>query len=107
MCAFFASDAHLRFTGAGQASPLAVTAQGVSEFRPLLALMIKSFKLEEPSIHSLIIDGRQAVVHWQTTSLSRISGLATPTELVDLVEFRGDRIASYVEFFASRKPPLY
>ena len=64
--------------------------------------MIKSFQLTDHSIQSLIIDGAKAAVHWQTRVYSRITGTNVPTELVDLVNLREGRIASYLEFFVSR-----
>ena len=83
-------------------SPIAVTSVGVDKFRPLLALMIKTFKISDQSILSIIIEGEKAAVHWRATVHSRITGTEVATELVDLVEVRDDRIASYIEFFVPR-----
>jgi ketosteroid isomerase-like protein len=98
----FAPDATFRIAGASNASPTAITAVGVDQFRPLLAIMIKSFKLSDQTILSMIIDGAKAAVHWRAKVLSRIAGTTVLTELVDMVEIRNGRIASYTEFFVPR-----
>jgi ketosteroid isomerase-like protein len=77
-------------------------AVGNSEFRPLLAIMIKSFKLSEHSVLTMLIDGQRAAVHWRAKVYSRISGTTVLTELMDLVEVRDGRVASYIEFFVPR-----
>ena len=77
-------------------------AVGIAEFRPLLAIMIKSFKLSEQTILSMLIDGNKAAVHWRAKIYSRITGTTVLTELVDVVEVRDGRIASYTEFFVPR-----
>jgi ketosteroid isomerase-like protein len=64
--------------------------------------MIKSFQLTDHTIQSIIIDGTKAAVHWQARIHSRITGTTVSTELVDLVQVREGRIASYSEFFVSR-----
>jgi ketosteroid isomerase-like protein len=103
LCAKFADDAHFQVAGASNnASPVAMTAVGNREFRPLLAIMIKSFKLSEQSILTMLIDGQRAAVHWRAKVYSRISGTTVLTELMDLVEVRDGRIASYIEFFVPR-----
>jgi len=76
----------------------------VDKFRPLLALTIKTFKISDQSILSIIIDGVRAAVHWRAAVHSRITGTTVATELVDLVEVRDDRISSYIEFFVPRQP---
>jgi ketosteroid isomerase-like protein len=103
VCASFADDANFQVAGASSnASPISMRAIGVSEFRPLLAIMIKTFKLSEQTILAMLIDGTQAAVHWRAKIHSRITGTTVMTELVDLIEIRNGRIASYIEFFVPR-----
>jgi ketosteroid isomerase-like protein len=103
VCATFTNDAAFQVAGAGSnASPVAMKAVGIAEFRPLLAIMIKSFKLSEQTILSMLIDGNKAAVHWRAKIYSRITGTTVLTELVDVVEVRDGRIASYTEFFVPR-----
>ena len=104
VCATFTNDASFQVAGASSnATPIAMKAVGVSEFRPLLAIMIKSFKLSEQSILAMpLIDGARAAVHWRAKIHSRITGTSVLTELIDVVEVREGRIASYTEFFVPR-----
>jgi ketosteroid isomerase-like protein len=102
VCGSFLNDAKFEIAGASHGSPIAVTSVGVDKFRPLLALVIKTFKISDQSILSIIIEGKKAAVHWRATVHSRITGTTAVTELVDLVEVRDERIASYIEFFVPR-----
>ncbi len=104
VCGSFLNDARFEIAGASRGSPTVVTSVGLDQFRLLLALMIKTFKISEQSILSIIIDGEKAAVHWRATVHSRITGATVATELVDLVEVRDDLISSYIEFFVPRQP---
>jgi ketosteroid isomerase-like protein len=98
----FGDDASFRIAGASDGKPIAVTAEGIGAIRPWLAMMVKTFRLSDYVLLSLLIDGTRAAAHWRVTIHSRITGTAVPTELVDLAEVREGRIASYTEFFAPR-----
>jgi ketosteroid isomerase-like protein len=102
MCNAFADDAVFRIAGAGQVSAVSSRAVGVGEFRPLLAVMIKTFALRDQVILDILIDGMKAAVHWRAGVHSRITGTMALTEFVALVDIRDARIASYLEFFAPR-----
>jgi ketosteroid isomerase-like protein len=75
------------------------------KFAPVLALMIRTFKLTEQTMLSMIIDGPNAAVRWRARAQSRITGRTALTELVDIVEVRDGRVASYTEFFSPRADP--
>jgi len=102
LCALFDSETSFRIAGNSAGKAIAMSAHGMSEVRPWLALLIKSFKVTDQRILSLIIDENKAAVHWQANILSRITGAVVSTELFDLVEVRGKRIVSYVELFLPR-----
>ena len=102
VCRSFSDDAVFRIAGAGQVSPVSNRAVGVNEFRPLLAVMIKTFKLRDQVILAILIDGLKAAVHWRAGVYSRITGTIALTEFVAIVEVRNGRIVSYLEFFAPR-----
>jgi ketosteroid isomerase-like protein len=95
----FSRNARLQIAGASHSTPVAVKAVGADEYRPLLAIMIKTFKLSDEQILSLVIDGTRAAVHWRAKIFSRLTGTTVVTELVDMIEMRDGRIGSYVEFF--------
>src|SRR5947209_13341438 len=90
----FLPGARFQITGASHSTPLAVTAVGAKEYRPLLAIMIKTFKLTDQEIVSLVIDGSKAAVHWRAKIFSRLTGTTVLTELVDVIEIRDGRIGS-------------
>lgn len=96
----FTPNARFQIAGASHSTPVAVRAVGASEYRPLLAIMMKTFKLSDEEIMSLVIDGAKAAVHWRAKIFSRLTGTTVLTELVDMIEIRDGRIGSYVEFFA-------
>jgi ketosteroid isomerase-like protein len=97
----FSPDARFQIAGASHSTPVTVIANGAGEYRPLLAIMIKTFKLSDENIMSLLIDGAKAAVHWRAKIFSRLTGTTVLTELVDMIEIRDGRIGSYIEFFAS------
>ena len=49
-----------------------------------------------------VVDGTKAAVHWRAKVHSRITGTSVLTELIDVVEVKDGRIASYTELFAPR-----
>ena len=102
VCEKFTASAHFQIAGASHSTPVAVTATGASQYRPLLAIMIKTFKLSDEEIVTLLIDGAKAAVHWRAKIFSRLTGTMVVTELVDMIEIRDGRIGSYIEFFAPR-----
>ncbi|HTY54476.1 MAG TPA: nuclear transport factor 2 family protein [Candidatus Binataceae bacterium] len=102
VCQSFVHEAEVRIAGATPANPLGVIASGASEFRPLLALLIKAFRTTELGIISILIDDPEVAVYWPANVQSRITGATVPTELIDLVEVRGGQIVRFNEFFVSR-----
>jgi ketosteroid isomerase-like protein len=102
VCRTFSHDAKFRIAGTSHGNPVAITALGGDEICQWLALMIKSFQLTDHTIQCIIIDGTEAAVHWRARIHSRITGATVSTELIDLVQVREGRIASYTELFVSR-----
>jgi ketosteroid isomerase-like protein len=102
MCRAFHDDAVFQIAGAGQVNSVSSRAVGAAELRPLLAVMIKTFKLRDQAIINILIDGTRAAVHWRAGVHSRITGTMALTEFAAIVEIRDSRIASYLEFFAPR-----
>lgn len=100
LCALFAPEAIFRIAGASDGKPIAIAAKGNAEIRAWLALMLKTFKLNNYRLLAMVIEGNRAAAHWQVDIHSKITGVVVPTELVDLIEVSEGRIASYKEFFA-------
>lgn len=101
VCQTFSHDAKFRIAGTSHGRPITITAVGTNEIRQWLSLMIKSFQLTDCITQCIIIDGANAAVHWRARIHSKITGATVLTELVDLVQVREGRIASYTEFFVS------
>ena|ERR1700689_4631442 len=99
LCQLFCADARFRVAGSSAGKPIAISATGMEEIRSWLSIMVKTFKLTDYQLLSLVIDGSEAAVHWRAQIHSKITGVAIATELVDLVQVRDQRIASYTEFF--------
>jgi ketosteroid isomerase-like protein len=98
VCRSFSEDAEFRIVSSGQASPIAIIARGIDEFRPLLELLIKAFRLSDLTILFMSIDGVRAAVYWQANVRSKITGGTVPTEMIDLVEVSDGRIVNFREF---------
>ncbi len=102
VCRVFAADAKFQIAGASEAGPAGIKANGIREFRPLLAFMIKTFKLGALTIRTMEIQEDQATVRWQANVQSRITGATVPTEFIDAVEVRDGKIVNYNEVFMPR-----
>ena len=102
MCRLFADDGRFEIAGASADKPIAIRAQGLAEFRPWLAMMTKVFRLSDYHLISLIVESPRISAHWRVNILSKVTGVTVPTELVDLIELRDDRIQTYNEFFVPR-----
>jgi ketosteroid isomerase-like protein len=102
MCRTFTDDAKLEIAGASYAAPIAVRASGLAEIRTWLGLLVKTNQLVNQEILSMIIEDASAAVHWRSKIRSRVTGATVLTDLVDVVQVREGRIASYIEFFAPR-----
>ena len=99
VCRAFSRDALFQIAGAGQASPIVNRSTGINQFRPLLAVLVKTFKLSDLMILSLVIDNPKAAVHWRAKVYSKLAGTTVPTEFIDLIEIKDALVVSYMEFF--------
>jgi ketosteroid isomerase-like protein len=99
LCRLFAPDARLRIAGTSDGKPIAIAASGITQIRPWLSMLVKTFRLSQYQLLSLTVDGARAAGHWRVDVHSKITGTMASTELVDLLEIRDGQIASYIEFF--------
>jgi ketosteroid isomerase-like protein len=102
LCRLFAEEGRFEIAGASADKPVAIRAEGLAAFRPWLAMLLKVFRLSDYSLLSLIVEGPRAAAHWRVNIYSKVTGITVPTELVDLVELKHERIVSYNEFFVPR-----
>jgi ketosteroid isomerase-like protein len=99
LCACFSPDARLRIAGSSDGKPIAIAAAGISQIRPWLGILVKTFRLSGYQLLSLTIEGTRAAAQWRVDIHSKITGAMVSTELIDLIEVREGRIGSYTEFF--------
>jgi ketosteroid isomerase-like protein len=99
LCRVYALDARLRIAGSSDGKPIAIDASRISNIRPWLSILVKTFRLSRYELLSLTIEGASASAHWRVDIESKITGISIPTELVDLIEVRNGLITSQVEFF--------
>ncbi len=99
VCRSFAADARFQIASANKTSGVGIKATGVGELRPLLALLLKTFKLDDFTILAMSIGDVQAKIDWRADIRSRITGATVRTEFIDLVEVREGRIVNYDEVF--------
>jgi ketosteroid isomerase-like protein len=100
LCSLFAQDAVFEMSGASHAKPIAIRTAGASEFRPWLSLLLRTFRVTDQQLVTMIIDGPRAAIRWRANIHSRITGAKVLTELVDLIEVENNYIISYIEFFS-------
>ena len=99
LCRVYAPDARLRIAGSSDGKPIAIDASRISNIRPWLSILVKTFRLSRYELLSLTIEGASAAAHWRVDIESKITGISIPTELVDLIEVRNGPITSQIEFF--------
>jgi ketosteroid isomerase-like protein len=104
LCGLFTTDAVFEITGVSQSKPIAIRTAGSGEFRPWLALLLKTFRLTDHVLITVIIDDNRAAVRWRARIHSRITGAEVITDVVDLIEITSTHILSYIEFFSGSMP---
>ena len=56
ICSCFAESASFRIAGASDGKPIAIRARGSAEYRPWLAMMVKTFRLTDYELLSMLVD---------------------------------------------------
>jgi ketosteroid isomerase-like protein len=102
MCRVFADDGRFEILGASADKSIAIRANGLAEFRPWLAMLVKVFRISNYQLLSLTVEWPRAVAHWRADTYSKVTGATVPTELADVVQLTEDCILTYTEFFAPR-----
>ncbi len=99
LCGLFAPEVRFRMAGTSDGKPIAMATLGMDALRPWLAMLVKTFRLSDQKLLSVLVDGPHATVHWTATVHSRITGTQVQTEFIDLLELRDLQIVSYLELF--------
>jgi ketosteroid isomerase-like protein len=99
LCRAFSEEATFKIAGiSGHDSAIAVTAMGIGDIRQWLSLLIKTFEITDQVILSIVVENDKAAVHWRARIYSRITGIVSFREVVDLVELRNGHVVCYTEF---------
>jgi ketosteroid isomerase-like protein len=99
MCSLFADRGTFSIAGASADKPIGIREDNLATFKPWLSMMVKVFRLSDYELLSLVVEWPKATAHWRVKINSKVTGITVATELVDLVEIRDGRIASFCEFF--------
>ena len=83
------------FCAVGSEAP----AKGRAEHTPAIQQLIDAFQLLDYKIHCMVIEGDKAAVHWGGTFRSTATGKTAKTDLLDLIEVKDGRIASFHNYF--------
>jgi ketosteroid isomerase-like protein len=94
----FADDAVFALAGAKEASPVAMRCTDCESLRSAMAGLVGAFAFKDHQIVSLIVEGQKAAVHTRVRLRAAATGEEVTTEMVDLVEVRDGKIASFLEF---------
>jgi ketosteroid isomerase-like protein len=94
----FSPDVDFRIAGGAAPGVPPMAAKGQAQVRALLSQIITTFIISDFRIRSMQVDGAKVAVHWHAHMRSTINGEEADTELVDLIEMRDGKIASFLEF---------
>jgi ketosteroid isomerase-like protein len=98
VCELFAPEAEFHFVAAPKASAASFAANGRPALSPLMERLIKTFQLKDFNLKAVLIDGNRVAAHWNARVRSTINGLEVVTDVMDLMEVRDGKIASFIEF---------
>src|SRR5438132_10355583 len=74
VCACFSSDARLRIAGSSGGKPIAIAAAGISQIRPWLGILVKTFRLSGYALRSLDLEGTRAAAEWRVELDTKMRG---------------------------------
>ena len=94
----FAPGAVFSLSGSTAASPVPMVATGMAAIREVMRRLMEGFEFKNIEFVTMLVDGDQAAVHWHVQVKALGTGLEAETDIVDLVRFDGDKIASFRQF---------
>ena len=97
-CELFTQDAKFRFASAPKSAVASFAATDQSRLREQLTQIVKAFDLKDFKLENVVVDGDRAVAHWRATIRFTPNGREADTEVVDVMEIRDGKIASFTEF---------
>jgi ketosteroid isomerase-like protein len=96
--AFFSPDACLKIAGSPDFSPFAATVLGEQGITRVMSELIRVWEWLQQDIQLLLIKDDRCVVHYELQARFIPTGEVITTELVDLIQARGNKISEFVQF---------
>jgi ketosteroid isomerase-like protein len=96
--AHFAPRAQFFLVGSPAASPVPSSALGAAAVREVLRRLMASFEFRDVELRTMLIQGSKAAVHWSARVRVPGTGKEAETELLDLLQFEGEKIVSFKQF---------
>ena len=101
LLAVFTPDAKFSLNAAPPQPTVSVMTEGAGGMRTALSQLVEAFEFKDLKIIDSVVEGSKAAIRIRFTVTSRATGKTAVTELLDLIEFRDGKVASYRQFFDS------
>ena len=88
-------DVEFSIAGCGASSAIPCGVRGTEALRSLMTDLVSTFEFRDGHVMDMLIEGDRAVVHWRVQVRAPTSGEEAVTELVDLIDFRGDKVRGF------------
>jgi ketosteroid isomerase-like protein len=95
---FFGDEPVFVMAGEPAASPVALSCESRTNLHATITQLVGAFEFLDQDIHTILVDGNRAAVHWRGRLRSTRTGEIAETELVDIVELRDGKIATFKQF---------
>jgi ketosteroid isomerase-like protein len=114
LMAHLTPDVTFRIAGSDDASAVPCQARSLEASRNTLTALVDTFEFADFELVDLVVDGPKAVAQSRVRVRAKATGATAETELLDVIRFEGDRIASFVQFcdtalaakLLGQEPPL-
>ncbi len=93
---FFAADAVFEFNGRGTAlQAFASPCHGTEALRAAMKALIDTFRIDDWTEISLLVDGEIASLHWKAHITNTVTGKADTFDVFDFVTFHDGKISNF------------
>jgi len=100
-------DCEFRFNGNPVLNPLSGTRVGKEAIAELFATFHAAFQLKGMEVHSIIIEGSNAAVHWRARLYHRRTNGSIECECCDVFRFEGEQIKRFTGFYDTATMALF
>lgn len=96
--AHFADGATFSVSGSPATSPVPMAASGRAAIREVLRRLLDGFEFKRVDLVTMLVDGRQAAIHWHVQVRAIGTGQEAETDILDLVRVEDGKIVSFRQF---------